>query len=424
LWPAPASSTPVDATVALPGSKSVTNRALILAALSSSPSLLRRALVARDTVLMVRALRALGTRIDDDADGWRVSPATFDAGGKVDCGLAGTVMRFVPPLAALAAGDVTFDGDPHARVRPMGAVVNALRSLGVSIDDSMGDAGHLPFTVHGTGRVTGGDVTIDASGSSQFVSGLLLAGARYERGITIQHSGAPIPSMPHIQMTVNMLRDRDVHVDTATPDRWRVEPGPISGVDTTIEPDLSNAAPFLAAALVTGGEVRVPGWPSSTSQPGDALRTLLTRMGATCVLGDALAVTGTGTIHGIDADLHEVGELTPVLAALTALADSTSHLRGIAHLRGHESDRLAALAAEINGLGGDVTQHPDGLTIHPRPLHGGVFHSYDDHRMAQAGAVLGLAVPGVQVENIATTSKTLPDFPGMWASMLGQGTVA
>ncbi|NED97224.1 3-phosphoshikimate 1-carboxyvinyltransferase [Phytoactinopolyspora alkaliphila] len=424
LWPAPTAPAPVDAAITLPGSKSVTNRALILAALASSPSLVGRPLIARDTRLMAGALRALGAEIDDDTHGWRVTPATFDGGGKVDCGLAGTVMRFVPPVAALAAGDVVFDGDAHARVRPMGAIINALRHLGVSIDDSSGDAGRLPFTVHGDGRVPGGEVTIDASASSQFVSGLMLAGARYDRGLTVQHVGKPIPSMPHIEMTVNMLRERGVVVDTASANTWRVEPGPVSGIDTTIEPDLSNAAPFLAAALVTAGEVRIPGWPAFTSQPGDALRELLAQMGATCVLGDVLAVSGTGAIHGIDADLHDVGELTPVLAALAALADSPSHLRGIAHLRGHETDRLAALATEINGLGGDVTETADGLVIRPRPLQGGVFHSYADHRMAQAGAVLGLAVRGVQVEDIATTSKTLPDFPGMWASMLGLEPVA
>ncbi|NEE02578.1 3-phosphoshikimate 1-carboxyvinyltransferase [Phytoactinopolyspora halotolerans] len=418
LWPAPTAAGPVDATVRLPGSKSVTNRALILAALGTAPSLIRRPLDARDTRLMAAALRVLGAEVAEEADGWRVTPATFASGGTVDCGLAGTVMRFVPPVAVLADGDVHLDGDEHARVRPMEVIISALKTLGADIDDADGQPGFLPLTVRGSGALPGGKVTIDASASSQFVSGLLLAGARYERGLTVLHDGKPIPSTPHIQMTVGMLRERGVEVDDTEPDTWRVLPGPIAGLDTVAEPDLSNAAPFLAAAMVTGGVVRVSGWPSATAQPGDQLRDLLNRMGARCELADGvLTVTGSA-IHGIDADLHDVGELTPVIAAIAALADSPSHLRGIAHLRGHETDRLAGLAAEINGLGGDVTETDDGLTIHPRPLHGGVFASYDDHRMAQAGAVLGLAVPGVQVENIATTAKTLPEFPSMWAELL------
>ncbi|AYY11977.1 3-phosphoshikimate 1-carboxyvinyltransferase [Actinobacteria bacterium YIM 96077] len=423
LWPAPTASRPVDAAITLPGSKSATNRALILAALATEPSTVRGPLVARDTHLMAGALRTLGAGIDESTDGWRVTPATLDAGGYIDCGLAGTVMRFVPPVAALARGDVLFDGDPHARKRPMDAVLHALRALGVAIDDTA-DRGRLPFTIRGTGTVAGGGVRIDASASSQFVSGLLLAAARYEQGITVEHTGAPIPSIPHIRMTVAMLRERGVVVDDTRADTWRVRPGPIAGIDTDVEPDLSNAAPFLGAAMITGGEIRVPGWPTSTTQPGDQLRDLLTRMGATCVLDDGLTVSGTGTIHGIDADLHDVGELTPVLAVLAAFADTDSHLRGIAHLRGHETDRLAALAREIVSLGGDVTETSDGLMIRPRPLHGGVFHTYDDHRMAQAGALLGLTVPGIQVENIATTAKTLPEFPDMWVSMTGMERAA
>ncbi|PZF81262.1 3-phosphoshikimate 1-carboxyvinyltransferase [Jiangella anatolica] len=417
LWPAPTAAAPVDATVALPGSKSITNRALILAALADGPSLVRHPLLARDTRLMIDALRALGTGVDLVADGVSVAPAPVRGDVSIDTGLAGTVMRFVPPVAALAAGAVRFDGDPQARLRPMGTVLDALRALGVTVDD--GGRGVLPFIVAGTGAVPGGDVTIDASASSQFVSGLLLAGARYDKGLTVHHDGKPVPSQPHIDMTVAMLRERGVEVDDSAANTWRVEPGAVRAIDCVVEPDLSNAAPFLAAAVLTGGTVRVPRWPSSTTQPGAHLRDLLTRVGAAVSLdGDVLTVRGTGTVLGLDADLHDVGELTPVLAALAAVASSPSHLRGIAHLRGHETDRLAALAAEINGLGGSVTETADGLDIAPAPLHGGVFHSYADHRMAQAGAVLGLVVPGIEVEDIATTSKTLADFPGMWADLL------
>ncbi|SDT51905.1 3-phosphoshikimate 1-carboxyvinyltransferase [Jiangella sp. DSM 45060] len=417
LWPAPTAAAPVDATVALPGSKSITNRALVLAALADGPSQVRYPLLARDTRLMLEALRTLGAGIETEADAVRVTPGPVRGDAAVDTGLAGTVMRFVPPVAALASGDVRFDGDAQARLRPMGTVLDALRALGVAIDD--GGRGVLPFTVAGTGAVPGGDVTIDASASSQFVSGLLLSAPRYDKGVTVHHDGKPVPSQPHIDMTVAMLRERGVEVDDATANTWRVEPGAVRAVDAVVEPDLSNAAPFLAAALLTGGTVRVPRWPSATTQPGAQLRDLLAHMGASVSLEDGvLTVRGTGTVLGLDADLHDVGELTPVLAALAAVASTPSRLRGIAHLRGHETDRLAALAAEITGLGGDVTETEDGLAIRPAPLRGGVFRSYADHRMAQAGAVLGLVVPGVEVEDIATTSKTLADFPGMWAALL------
>ncbi|TDC47308.1 3-phosphoshikimate 1-carboxyvinyltransferase [Jiangella ureilytica] len=420
LWPAPTAVTPVDATIELPGSKSITNRALILAALADGPSRVRHPLLARDTRLMIDALRALGIVVEPVDDGVSVAPARVTGGIGIDTGLAGTVMRFVPPVAALADGDVRFDGDPQARKRPMGIVLDALRALGVTVDDD--GRGVLPFTVAGTGAVAGGPVTIDASASSQFVSGLLLSAPRYDKGIVVHHDGAPVPSQPHIDMTVAMLRERGVEVDDSEQNTWRVEPGPVRALDTVVEPDLSNAAPFLAAAVLTGGTVRVPRWPSATTQPGDDLRDLLARMGADVALdGGVLTVRGTGEVRGLDADLHDVGELTPVLAALAALAGSPSHLHGIAHLRGHETDRLAALAAEINGLGGDVAETDDGLVIRPAPLRAGVFHSYADHRMAQAGAVLGLVVPGVRVEDIATTSKTLADFPGMWARLLGHG---
>lgn len=422
-WAAPTASAPVDADVSLPGSKSLTNRALILAALAESPSIIRGPLHARDTDLMAAALRALGTTLDADGDDLRVSPGSLVGDAAVDCGLAGTVMRFVPPVAALADGDIRFDGDPRARERPMGEMLRGLRGLGTVIDDDNRDT--LPFTVRGSGKVRGGSITIDASASSQYVSGLLLAAPRYDQGLTLHHDGKQVPSLPHIEMTVAMLRQRDVEVDDDEAHTWRVKPGPIAAVDTAIEPDLSNAAPFLAAGLLTGGRVRVLGWPALTTQPGDALRDVFGLMGAHCRLDtEGLTLRGPSAMEGVDLDLHDVGELTPVVAAVCALADSPCRLRGIAHLRGHETDRLAALATELNNLGGDVAETEDGLTIRPRPLHGGVFHTYHDHRMAQAGAVLGLVVPGLRVENIATTRKTLIDFPGMWTQMLGREAAA
>ena len=413
LWPAPTPGHPVRRQVSLPGSKSLTNRALVLAALADGPGVVRRALRSRDTELMARALTALGADVDTTGSDWRVTPGPLRGGTHVDCGLAGTVMRFVPPVAALADGPVTFDGDPHARTRPMGEVLTALRGLGVDIADD--DRGTLPFTVRGAGAVRGGRVMIDASASSQFVSALLLAAPRYDEGVEVIHDGKPVPSLPHIEMTVDQLRRRGVEVDDSDANRWRVLPGPVRAADLDVEPDLSNAAPFLAAALVTGGSVTVAGWPERTTQAGDRLREILSLMGARVELdADGLTVTGGPRIAGIDYDLHDVGELTPVVAALCALADGPSHLRGIAHIRGHETDRLAALARELTGRGGDVEETPDGLTLRPARLTGGVFHTYADHRMAHAGVVLGLAVPDVQVEDIATTAKTFPGFAGVW----------
>ncbi|YAL84068.1 3-phosphoshikimate 1-carboxyvinyltransferase [Dermacoccaceae bacterium W4C1] len=417
-WSAPVAREGVDASVDIPGSKSLTNRFLVVAALAGDDSMLRRPLHSRDTALMAQALRSLGTAIEDTDEGWLVSPRPLRGGSEVDCGLAGTVMRFLPPVAGLADGPVAFDGDPHARTRPIGPVLSALRDLGVQVQD--GGRGALPFTVHGTGEVTGGTVRIDASASSQFVSALLLAGARFTEGVTVVHDGKPLPSLPHIAMTVEVLRDAGVDVDDSEANTWRVSPSEIHSLDVEVEPDLSNAAPFLAAALVSGGTVRIPAWPQFTTQAGDALRDILDAQGADVSLDrDGLVVTGDGNVSGVDLDLHDVGELTPVVAAIAAFADSPSHLRGIAHLRGHETDRLAALAAEFNALGGEVAETDDGLTIRPRPLHGGLFHTYGDHRMAMAGAVVGLAVDGVVVQNIGTTGKTLPDFPRMWSQMLG-----
>jgi 3-phosphoshikimate 1-carboxyvinyltransferase len=417
-WPAPRVDGAVSGTVTVPGSKSISNRALILAALSDGPSHLTGLLAARDTALMRSALVSLGVGIADSGTTVTVTPGSLKGPASVDCGLAGTVMRFVPPVAALADGTVAFDGDPYARERPMGVILGALRTLGVQIED--GDTGRMPYTVSGTGSVRGGTVTLDASGSSQFVSALLLAGARYDEGVDIRHDGKPVPSQPHLDMSVAMLRERGVQVDDAEPNRWVVAPGPIRAMDTAIEPDLSNAAPFLAAAVITGGEVTVTGWPAQTTQPGGQLPDIFTRFGASVTRTDSgLTVRGTGRVQGVDLDLSEVGELSPVIAAVAAFADGPSYLRGIAHLRNHETDRLAALETEFNALGGDVTQTADGLEIRPKPLHGGLFGTYNDHRMAHAAAVLGLLVDGLEIENIATTAKTLPEFPELWSGLAG-----
>lgn len=426
-WSAPRAHSPLSATLALPGSKSLTNRELVLSALADSPSLLRAPLHSRDSDLMVQALRALGTTIvpvEGDGDygpDLSITPADELLGSTtIDCGLAGTVMRFLPPVAALALGPTTFDGDEGARRRPMATTITSLRALGVDIGDDGRAA--LPFTVHGSGRVAGGELTIDASNSSQFVSGLLLAAARFEEGLELRHEGSRLPSQPHIDMTIAALRARGVEVESSGDGRWSVRPGRIIGAEVAIEPDLSNAAPFLAAALVAGGSVTITGWPSSTTQVGADLAEILPLFGATVSRdGDRLTVTGGQSIKGVSIDLSTGGELAPAVVALAALATEPSEITGIGHIRHHETDRLAALATEINGLGGQVTELPDGLAITPAPLHGGIWQSYADHRMATAGAIIGLAVDGVLIEDIATTAKTLPQFPELWRGIIPGG---
>ncbi len=418
-WPAPTPSTPVHAQVRVPGSKSLTNRALVLAAIAEGPSEVGNALRSRDTLLMVGALETLGARVDTTGPTWQVTPATWAGGGEVDCGLAGTVMRFVPPLAGLCSGRVDFDGDPHARRRPMTATIDALRQLGVEVDD--GGRSALPFSVHGTGAVTGGEVRLDASSSSQFVSALLLAAPRYSRGVTVRHLGPPVPSRPHLDMTVAALRARGVEVDDSTQDVWVVTPGPVAAHDVAVEPDLSNAAPFLAAALVTGGEVTVRDWPRETTQPGALLPEIFARMGATSRLADdGLRLTGPrGDLTGLELDMSQIGELAPVIAAVCALAGTGSRLRGLAHIRGHETDRLRALATELSAAGAHVQEHQDGLDIAPGPMRGRVVETYDDHRMAHAAAVIGLRVPGVMIRDVATTAKTFPGFEQAWDELAG-----
>jgi 3-phosphoshikimate 1-carboxyvinyltransferase len=418
-WPAPRASGPLRAVVGLPGSKSVTNRALVLAALAEGRSTVRRPLRSRDTDLMAAALRGLGVHVTDTPDGdWLVDgvagplqPRRHD----LDVGNAGTVARFLPPVATLAEGAVRFDGDPRVRERPLGPLLQALRRLGADLDRVDG----LPLVVRGHGGLRGGSVEVDASQSSQLVSGLLLAAPRFADGVTVRHRGGLLPSAPHLAMTVAALRAAGASVDDAAPGCWTVAPGPLQARDAVVEPDLSTAAAFLAAPLVAGGSVTVPGWPRNTAQPGAVLPELLAAMGGRVERSDdAVTVSAGDGLHGLEADLRDAPELTTVLTALAALADGPSRFTGVAHIRLQETDRLAALATELNRLGGDVREHPDGVEVHPRPLTGGVMGSYDDHRVAMAWAVLGLAVDGIEIVDVATTRKTVPDFVGAWTGML------
>lgn len=423
LWDAPTADAPLDATVDVPGSKSLTNRFLVLAALADAPVRITGALRSSDSDHMIAALRALGIDVDDAGEVWTVTPATVRGGAHVECGLAGTVMRFVPPMVLLADpadGPVTFDAAPSAKGRPMAPLLDGLRALGATVT-SAGDQ-TFPFTVTPPASVPA-SVEVDASGSSQFVTGLLLVAPRLSQGLTVHHVGEKLPSLPHIDMTCEALRDAGIQVDQPDERTWVVHPGPLTMGDTRVEPDLSNAGPFMAAAVVAGGTVRIPGWPAHTTQPGAYYPHILEQMGATCTLEDGtMTVTGPpGNIYGIEADLSPAGEITPTIAAICALAVTPSRLTGIGHLRGHETDRLAAIATEITSLGGQCVATDDALEISPSPagLSGTVMDSYHDHRMATFATIIGLAVPGVQVLNVGTTSKTMPDYPHMWRAMLG-----
>ncbi|MFC7927120.1 3-phosphoshikimate 1-carboxyvinyltransferase [Microbacterium laevaniformans] len=423
-WPAPRADEAVHATVSVPGSKSLTNRKLVLAALADGPSTLTSPLHSEDSERMIAALRALGVEVSEVPGSGRFGPdllvtppASFRGDVEIDCGQAGTVMRFIAPLAGLAHGDVTLTAHPSALHRPMGEMIKALREIGADIDD--GGTWSLPFTVRGRGHIRGGEVTIDASGSSQFVSGLLLAAPRFDVGLHLIHSGERLPSVPHIDMTIETLARRGIQVEHPTPNEWVVPAGTLRGRDAAIEPDLSNAAPFLAAAMLTEGSVTIPGWPASSTQPGALLPEILTLLGGRATRrGGALTVTGGPRIAGVDLDLSAASELTPTLFALAAFADAPTTLHGIGHIRGHETNRIEALIANLEALGGRAEELPDGIRIVPADLHGGLWRAHHDHRIATAGALIGLRVPGVEVDHIETTAKTMPEFPALWSGML------
>lgn len=438
LWPAPYAGKTLNATVVVPGSKSLSNRYLILAALGSKPVRLVGLLRSRDTELMMDALRALGVHCDIDADidtTVTVTPpenGLFHGDARVFCGLAGTVMRFVPGLAMLADGPVEFDGDEQAYARPMKPVLDGLVQLGATVDYH-GEEGRLPFTItppsHRTENDSPSIVKIDSSNSSQFISGLLLIGSRVPGGLELHHTGEKTPSLPHIRMTVADLRGSGIDARADEQSRiWRVAPGEVQLPEqVTVEPDLSNAAPFLGAALIAGGTVRVPHWPENTTQPGGLLPGYLKRMGAkvSFLEKDGIRyceVTGGDAINGLsDFDLTAAGEIAPSLAAVLVFADKPTNMVGIGHLRGHETNRLEALVNEITRVGGEAHELPDGIAIKPveaEKLHGAEMETYADHRMATFAAMLGLRIGGIQVRNVATTAKTLPGFTDMWSNML------
>ncbi|MGS0560778.1 3-phosphoshikimate 1-carboxyvinyltransferase [Microbacterium aurugineum] len=422
-FPAPTTDVPVRAELTIPGSKSLTNRELMIAAIADGPGRLIAPLHSDDSARMVDALRALGVGIEEVEAGHDfgpdlvVTPAKLNGGTTIDCGQAGTVMRFIAPLAGLAEHDVHLTAHETALHRPMGGLISALRDLGVDIDDE--GTWSLPFTIRGHGRIRGGRVEIDASASSQFVSGLLLAAPRFDVGLHLVHTGEHLPSLPHIDMTIEALSRRGIRIERPAAGEWLVEAGVPRAKELAIEPDLSNAAPFLAAALVTGGSVAVTGWPAHSTQPGAMLPDILQAFGAHVGRhGGTLTVRAGSSIRGLDLDLSAASELTPTLVGLAAFAETPTTIRGIGHIRLHETDRIAALIGNLRTLGGEAEELPDGLRIIPRPLHAGEWAAHHDHRMATTGALIGLRVPGVVIDDIGTTAKTLPEFTTLWERML------
>lgn len=397
-WNAPSSTGPLDAKVILPGSKSETARALILKSRCAGDLKIHGALKARDTELMAAALQPGVTQ--------------------VDCGLAGTVMRFVPALFAFRPQTAVFDGDESARTRPLAPLLDSLAALGATVD-YLGEPGFLPFRLTGSTGPFPAEVKLDSALSSQFLSAMLLA---VPAPLAIHLTGA-IPSLPHVEMTAQMLRNQGVEVTNRSPRTWHVGGQPVNASPIHIQPDLSNAGPFLAAALICGGSVEVLDWPEATMQAGDAWRWILPHFGAQVERTDTgLRVTHDGSPwHGTDLNLGDVGELAPTVAALATLATTPSRLRGIGHLRGHETDRLEALATEINRAGASADITSDGLRITPGKLHAADFHSYEDHRMATFAACLSLSLGGSRIADIETTAKTLPDFTDRWKAMLDTG---
>lgn len=417
-WHAPTINGAINSTLEIPGSKSATNRAFVLAALGDKNSIITNPLFARDTNLMLEALEKLGCNVVKKSNSVEISPMKKGHSEiSIDVGLAGTVMRFVPPLAALSSGTSHFDGDERARNRPMKTLIESLKKLNVKVIDN--HQGKLPFSIISDGQITGGEIEIDASESSQFISALMLVGAKFNNGLTIRHVGQNLPSLPHIEMTIEMLKEVGVKTNQINATTWRIDNQTINSKNWVVEPDLSNAGPFLAAAMVTKGEIKINDWPLQTTQAGNSWIEILSLMGANIQLNSKqLILKNDSEIKGINYNLNDVGELTPVLVAISLFANSKSEFTGISHLRGHETDRLAALVENITAIGGDAKETEDGLIINPKQLHGGVWKAFDDHRMATAGAVIGLKVKDIYVDDIATTSKTLPNFEEMWNKMV------
>ena len=403
---------PVDATVVVPGSKSITNRALVVAALAEGPSVLTGALHADDTDAMTAALGRLGIPVTAEPGtatlrvtgvAGRVPPGPAD----LDARLSGTTARFLLPLLALGSGRYRLDGAPPLRERPMGPLVASLRHLGAAVEDDR--PGRLPLTVV-AGGLRGGSVRLPGSVSSQFVSGLLLSAPAMARGLHVELA-SPIVSRPYLALTTATMAAFGVTVEGDADRGLTVAPGRYRGRPLDIEPDASAAAYFFAAAAICGGRVRVPGLGTSSAQGDLAFVDILATMGATVRRGAAeVEVTGGAELRGIEVDMAGCSDQAQTLAAVAVFASSPTRIKGIGFIRGKETDRIAAVVAELRRCGIEAEEEDDGFVVHPGQPCPAVVRTYDDHRMAMSFTLLGLRAPGIQIADAECVAKTFPDF--------------
>ncbi len=403
---------PPDADIALPGSKSITNRALVAAALSSGPSVLSGALVAEDTMAMVDCLAALGVVVGVDRGAHTMTVhgrgARLDGGASLWARQSGTTARFVLPLAAIAGRGCTVDGHAQIRRRPQRELLDALVQLGAH--PAGADAhGELPVRFD-TAGLTGGSATLPGHVSSQFVSALLLAGPIMEKGLRLELTGEVV-SVPYIAMTVAVMASFGVQVAVTDGRVYEVPPGSYRAGDYRVEPDASAASYFFAAAAVSGGRVAVDGLGTGSIQGDVGFVDVLAAMGASVTRSaDRTQVAGTGALGGVDVSLTDISDTAPTLGAIAPLASGPVRARGIGFIRTKESDRIAAVVAELRRLGADAEEEADGYVVRPSPVHGGVVQTYDDHRIAMAFSVLGLVVPGIAIAEPQCVAKTFPEF--------------
>jgi 3-phosphoshikimate 1-carboxyvinyltransferase len=400
---------PPEADLHLPGSKSITNRGLLAAGLAHGTSALEGLLLADDTRAMIDCLAELGAVIVLD-EGRRRAEVRGTGGrvptsGRACARQSGTTARFVAPVLALARGPWVLDGDPQLQARPMGDLFDALRELGARVDDG-GGGGRLPASIEGP--ITGKPVVISGATSSQFLSGLLLAGPLLDRELTITVAEGLV-SRPFVELTMSVMRCFGADV-SADHDRYRVGPGGYRAADLAIEPDGAAATYFFAAAALCGGRVRVAGLGRGSAQAEMAFPRLLATMGAEVEIGADYAEVRGGALHGVEADCSDFSDAVPTLAVVAALADAPTRVTGVGFIRQKESDRIGALAEELRRCGIGAVEEPDGLVIVPAPPRPALVRTRGDHRLAMAFSVLGLLVPGIEIDDPGCVAKTFPEF--------------
>jgi 3-phosphoshikimate 1-carboxyvinyltransferase len=406
---------PPSAVAQVPGSKSITNRALVLAALSGQACNLQGALRSEDTEVMVAGLQRLGFKVTANWDQERIRVERHEGRDIIPAGGAdlfvansGTTMRFLTAMVALGRGRFRLDGVPRMRERPIDDLLAGLRQLGVAArSENNNSCPPVLIDAHGLG---GGRVEVKGDVSSQFLSAVLLAAPKARCDVQIEWRG-PHVSVPYVEMTCAMMRQFGVQVDAAMPESFFV-PAPQSwGIaEYTIEPDASAASYFWAAAAITGGRVTVGGIPEQSLQGDVDFTPKLADMGCRVERCSAGITVHGRPLHGIDVDMNAISDTVMTLAAVACFADGPTTIRNVAHIRHKETDRLAALATELRRVGAEVEEFADGLRIVPRPLHGATIRTYNDHRMAMSMALIGLRVPGIVIEEPACVAKTYPGF--------------